>query len=79
MTGASGGGPDVPAADPAIRWSVGSQEHTDQGSENGRLGGGRAERRLGGRYSVGGLGGEMVETRRLELLTLSLQRRCSAS
>ena len=38
MTGASGGGPDVPAADPAIRWSVGSQEHTDQGSENGRLG-----------------------------------------
>jgi len=25
------------------------------------------------------LGGEMVETRRLELLTLSLQRRCSAS
>ena len=54
MTGASGGGPDVPAADPAVRWSVSSNERTDQGSENGRLGGGRAERRLDGRYSLEG-------------------------
>jgi hypothetical protein len=39
---------------------------------------GAALRRIGS-SAVGPDGSEMVETRRLELLTLSLQRRCSAN
>jgi hypothetical protein len=42
--------------------------------------GDRVERKLDERYSLGmDRAVRMVETRRLELLTLSLQRRCSAS
>jgi hypothetical protein len=39
-------------AGPAVRWSVGSRERTDQGSANGRLVGGRVERELDDWYSV---------------------------
>jgi hypothetical protein len=48
---------------PAVRWSVRSEKE-EHGSEE--------------RQGDGGTDG-MVETRRLELLTLSLQRRCSTS
>ena len=49
---------------PAVRWSVASRtEDTDQGID-------AVATRAAGR---------VVETRRLELLTLSLQRRCSAN
>jgi hypothetical protein len=42
------------AAGPAVRWSVGSRERTDQGSANGRLVGGRVEFELDDWYSVEG-------------------------
>jgi hypothetical protein len=50
---------------PAVRWSVASSdEDTEQWTDVEWSGAAQAE---------------MVETRRLELLTLSLQRRCSAN
>ena len=65
----------------AGRWPAGGRQDTDQGLDDGPavadplrggLGWSRDLLLLSG-------GGAMVETRRLELLTLSLQRRCSTS
>ena len=78
-------------AAPAIRWSVASG-HEGHGSgvrwvAPPAIRAARAAVEAGGsrgrpgslRFALGAVGAEVVETRRLELLTPSLQRRCSTS
>jgi hypothetical protein len=66
-----------PASEPSWEQRLGSRSSRGPpGVFSYRIG--AALRRIGS-SAVGPDGSEMVETRRLELLTLSLQRRCSAN